>query len=91
MPTLTASPDTFMKLLRRIPDLGEEAIKRTWKGVRSSKKFTQQQKKKLVRILKFRKLASVLQKKLHTVTRNMSDAGHRKTRGSRRKTRSRHV
>jgi hypothetical protein len=103
MSTLTASPDTFMKLLHRIPDLGEEAIKRTWKMVTHTTKFHPTQKTQLLRALKnnahIQKRRAIKQKKLvikeltnHTkllrsITSSLSDAGRRKTRG--RKTRGR--
>ena len=52
MSALTASSETMMKLLHKIPDLGEEATKRTWKMVTHTKRFTQNQKDKLVNALK---------------------------------------
>lgn len=52
MSTLTASQDTVMKLLQKIPDLGEEAVKQTWKMVTHTRKFTGDQKKRLVSALK---------------------------------------
>jgi len=103
MSTLTSSPDTFMKLLRRIPDLGEDAIKRTWKMVTYTTKFHPTQKTQLLRALKnnahIQKRRAIKQKNLvikeltnHTkllrsITSSLSDAGRRKTRG--RKSRGR--
>ena len=105
MSTLTASPDTFMKLLHKIPDLGEEAIKRTWKMVTHTKKFHPTQKTQLLQALKnnahIQKRRAIKQKKLvikeltnHTkllrsITSSLSDAGRRKTRG--RKSRGRKI
>ena len=52
MSTLRASTDTVMKLLHKIPDLGEDAAKHTWKMVTHTKKFTTDQKNRLVNALK---------------------------------------
>jgi len=78
MSTLTAAPDTFMKLLHKIPDLSEAAVKRTWKMVSHTKNFTSEQKQKLTNALKNN----------NHITRRRSDAGGR-TRGRARGRKSR--
>ena len=52
MSTLTAAPDTFETLLNKIPFLEEDAVKRTWRMVTHTRKYTDEQKRKLVEALK---------------------------------------
>tara|TARA_Y100001958_G_scaffold27577_3_gene17535 strand:+ start:38131 stop:38532 length:402 start_codon:yes stop_codon:yes gene_type:complete len=103
MSTLTASPNTFLKLLKKIPDLGEEAVKQTWSMVRFTKKFNDDQKKQLIKALKnnvhVQRRQAIKQKSLvikelnentkllRTITSSLSDAEARKSRG--RKSRGR--
>jgi len=75
--------------LKRIPDLGEDAVKRTWRGVRQTTVFSSGQKRKLIKTLKNRKHIHKLRKRLDTIKRQLSNAGNkrssRKTRRSQRK------
>ena len=78
----------YNNLLRAIPDLGEDAVKRTWRTVRHSTLLSSGQKKNLIHTLKNRKHIHSLRKRLHTVRRNLGDAG-KISRGRRVKSRGR--
>ena len=81
MSTLTASRDRFVKLLNRIPDLGEEAVKLTWNMVTHTRKFTDDQKKRLVSALKNNKHIKRRQSMMAQSSRKTISGG--RTRGGR--------
>ena len=83
---------SFSQMIKDIPHLGEEAIKRTWREVRHAPhtRFNSKQKKRLVTTLKARKVEKMLQKKIHTVRRKMTEAARglsKKKKKTKRKTR----
>ena len=80
----------YNTLLRTIPDLGEDAVQRTWRAVRHSTVLSSGQKKKLIHTLKNRKHVRSLRKHMHTVRRQLGDAG-KISRGRRVKSRGRRV
>lgn len=61
----------YNALLKTIPDLGEDAVKRTWRAVRHSTVLSSGQKKRLINTLKNRKHVHSLRRRLHTVRLNL--------------------
>jgi hypothetical protein len=83
----------YNALLKTIPDLGEDAVKRTWRAVRHSTVLSSGQKKRLINTLNNRKHVHSLRRRLHTVRRNLVGAGkisrRRRAKSRRRRAKSR--